>query len=476
MTAKQISRRGMLAAAGFTFLPSHVLGRGRAIGPNDKVNIAYIGIGGMHGPRAFQELTGHNNVVALCEVDWRTFPNRQSTALQTAAKYPAAKRFDDWRVMLQEMDKNIDAVVVCTADHTHAHPSITAMKMGKHVFCEKPLAHSVHEVRAMMAAERKYKVSTQMGIQGHASEDVRSMVEWIRDGAIGTVKEVHVFEGARVTPPGDGARGRGGRGPYDAMQRVNEVIPIPPEVKWDLWLGPAPARPYNPMYLQAAWRGWLDFGTGMLGDHGSHFFDVPCWALDLGYPENIEAETDADYDPVQNRQMWPRMAVVRYAFPARGKRPALKLTWHANHMPPLPDGWKPEDQFPSGGGMFVGTKGWITYGSIYTSLSAVRQGAKPSVVKLYPAALDKEYRRPAKTLPRPESVWLQWIDAIRAGKPGDAAFSFSGMVTDLCLLGNIAMRQKGKILHYDAKKAKFADESANAMMQTPCREGWPLPS
>jgi predicted dehydrogenase len=227
--SEQISRRDALTAGkallGFSFLPSTVLGMGDGIAPNDRVNIAYVGIGGQYGARAFQELAGHN-VVALCEVDWRQLPNRPSAALQAVAKYPEAKRFDDWRIMLQEMDKKIDAVVVCTTDHMHAHPAIAAMKMGKHVLCEKPLAHSVGEVKAMMAAERKYKVSTQMGIQGHASDDVRSMVEWIRDGAIGTVKEVHLFDGARQTPPGGGASGRGGRGAYDNIQRVDGQIAI----------------------------------------------------------------------------------------------------------------------------------------------------------------------------------------------------------------------------------------------------------
>jgi predicted dehydrogenase len=488
--SEKISRRDVLAAGsalcGFTFLPSSVLGRGNRIAPNDKVNIAYIGIGGLYGRRAFQELSG-NNVVALCEVDWRQIGNRPSVALQIVAKYPEAKRFDDYRVMLQEMDKKIDAVVVCSADHMHAHPSIAAMKMGKHVYCEKAMAHSSGEVKAMVAAERKYKVSTQMGIQGHASDDVRSVVEWIRDGAIGTVKEVHVFEGARQ--PGaarNAARGRGGRGPYDNIQRVNEEIPIPPEVKWDLWLGAAPARPYNPMYLQGGWRRWLDFGTGSVGDHGSHLLDVPCFALDLGYPETIQAETDPEYDPETNRLTWPRMAVIRYTFPARGKRPALTLTWHSGHMPPLPDGWKPEDRFPSNGGMFVGTGGYIFFGEIWQSrpypesLGKPPAGAWPgaatsSLVKLYPDSLNKEYRRPARTLPRPASHWIQWIDSLRAGKPGDANFAYSGKLSQLSMLGNIAIRNKGKLLHFDAKKERFTDEAANRLIDTPYRKGWALP-
>ena len=218
-----MSRREALAAgvalSGISFLPSRVLGRGKAISPNDKVNIAVIGIGGEYGTRAFIELKDHN-IVALCDVDWRQIGNRPNAALGICAKYPAAKRFDDWRVMLHEMDKKIDAVLICSADHHHAHPTIAAMKMGKHVYTEKCLAHSYGEVQAMMAAERKYKVTTQMGTQGHASDDMRNMVEWVRDGAIGTVKEAHIYQGARLpgapgrgnAPAGAAAGGRGGGG------------------------------------------------------------------------------------------------------------------------------------------------------------------------------------------------------------------------------------------------------------------------
>ena len=338
----------------------------------------------------------------------------------------------------------------------------------------------------MMAAEKKYKVTTQMGIQGHASDDVRLMVEWIQDGAIGPVKAVHVFDGIRSPQPGGGAGGRGNQAGR-AQGAANEPIPCPPEVKWDLFLGPAPARPYDPGCLQGSWRRWTDFGTGSMGDHGSHFLDVPCWALDLDYPETIEAETNPEYDPERDSASFPGMSVVRYAFPARRKRPALTLTFHRNHTPPMPDGWKPEDRFPSGGAMFVGTRGWIICGEIFQSrpypesLGKPPAGAWPgaatsSLVRLYPDSLDKEYRRPPRTLPRPKNHWLQWLDAIRAGKPGDAAFSYAGHLTELCLMGNIAVGRKGTILHYDAKKGKFTDEKANALMHTRYREGWALPS
>lgn len=267
--SEQMSRRDVLAAgkalAWFAFLPSSVLGRGDGIAPNDRVSLAYVGIGGMYGARAFQELSGHNIV---CDVDWRQVPNRPSVALQTVAKYGC----ETVRRLAHHApgDGHEDRCGGGLLGRSHARPPVHRRHQnGKHVYCEKPLAHPVGEVKAMMAAERKYKVSTQMGIQGHASDDASSMVEWIRDGAIGTVKEVHLFDGARPTQPGGGTSPRSGRGACDNIQRVTEEIPIQPEVQWDLWLGAAPARPYNPMYLQGARRRWLDFGTGPLGDHGS---------------------------------------------------------------------------------------------------------------------------------------------------------------------------------------------------------------
>jgi predicted dehydrogenase len=375
--------------------------------------------------------------------------------------------------MLQEMDKSIDAVLVCSSDHTHAHATITAMKMGKHVFVEKPLAHSVSEVRAMMAAARKYKVATQHGVQGHASEDLLSLVEWIKDGAIGDVTEVHVFEGAR--PPGAAqGPGPGPGGGYDDLKRMSEKVPVPPELSWDLFVGPAPFRPYHPMYTPLSWRNWKDFGTGLLGDHGSHFYDPVYSALDLGLPETIEADTDPEYGPEQAAQLFPRIATVRYTFPARGKMPAVKLTWHANNMPPMPKGWRTEDQFPTGGGMFMGTKGSLLFGSIY--MGKVGETV-PGLLKFVPVEIEKEYKRPAKTLPRPKSHWLEWVECCKTGKPASTNFEQSGLVTQGCLLGNIAIKHKGTILRFNAKTGKFTNsDSANQMFQRKYREGWPLPA
>jgi predicted dehydrogenase len=470
----RISRRKLLAtgaAGSLGLLTAPVLKGGQKSQPSDRVNIAFIGIGN-YGHRGLQELSSQN-IVALCDVDWRPgsdFRNPKLAASEVIKDYPGVKRFDDWRSMLQEMDKQIDAVVISSADHAHAVAAITALKMGKHVFCEKPLAHRIGDVRAMMAAECKYKkLATQTGIQGHASEDCRMMVEWIRDGAIGTVKEVHLFQ-SRVVPPGV----RNVAAPYSELQHVHDDIAIPPEVKWDLWVGPAPYRSYNPMYIGGRWRNWTDFGTGILGDHGPHFFDPVYWALDLGFPESIEAQTDEAYDPDSNKQTFPYMSIVRYQFPARGSRAALPVTWHGYHTPDIPKGWPADRPFPNGGGILTGTKGTLIYGPIYMS----RPGPPmPGQVTLLPEELDKAYKRPEKTIARPSSHWIEWVEASKLGKQPSADFEYGGMVTQVCLLGDIAIRHKGQILRFDPHVGRFTNsESANQMFAGTYRQGWTLPT
>lgn len=475
---KLISRREMIslsvAAGGFSLLPSRVLGRAGHLAPSDKLNIAFIGIGG-YGGAALNNLASQN-IVGVCDVDWRDASQQAHTGQPIAAdvvkKYSQAKRYDDWRIMLQEMDKSIDAVAISTPDHTHALAALTAMKMGKHVFCEKPLAHSVHEVRAMMASAKKYpRQATQTGVQGHASEDVRSIVEWIRDGAIGTLQEVQVFQASgKRRPNASGANQP--RPPYDELTHISENIPVPPEVKWDLWLGPAPQRNYNPMYLPLRWRNWIDFGTGILGDHGPHFIDPVMWALDLEFPESIEAETDPEYDPKTNTQTFPRRSIVRYRFPARGNRAAVAFTWYGGgDGPPAPKGWDPAVEFPNGGGIFLGSKGSIVYGPVYNS-----EPGKLKQIWLLPEELDKAYKRPEKTLPRPANHWLEWADAAKSGTQPSANWEFGGTLTQICLLGDIAMRLKGQKLLFDPKAGKFTNSSAaNALFEQPARAGWELP-
>ncbi len=439
---------------------------GRPLAPSDKANIAFIGIGN-YGAVNLTELAGEN-IVAVCDVDWRTreqMPGRFTPASEVAAKHPGAKRFDDWRVMLDQMDKSIDAVVVCTADHVHARAALTAMKMGKHVYCEKPLAATIQEVRAMVGSARRHpKQATQTGIVGHASEDVRLIVEWIRAGVIGTVERVDVFQT-------DWASGQRYINPYSDADHVSDEVATPSEVKWDLFLGPAPERNFNSMYLPLRWRNWLDFGTGILGDHGPHFLDPLVWALDLDYPETIEGDADAAYTGKAAQQMFARYSHVNYRFAAKGNRPAVTLKWWGYDTPPVPPGWKKDVPLPTGGGIVYGSKGVLVYGPVYSS-----KPGEQKQIWLLPEELDRSFQRPAKTIARPTSHWVEWIEAAKQGKQPSCNWEYGGHVTELCLLGNIAIAHHGTSLRFDAKQKRFLNsESANKMFARPNRKGWELP-
>jgi predicted dehydrogenase len=481
-SSKRFSRRDLvkrtIAAAGlFTFLPSRVLGRAGLIPPSDKLNIAFIGIG-CQGFVNLKELASQN-IVAVCDVDWRLRsqlpPHSQPIpiASEVILKYPGVKRFDDWRIMLDKLDKELDAVVVCTPDHSHALAAITAVKMRKHTYCEKPLAHSIEETRAMMKVASEHPhISTHTGLTGHASEDVRSIVEWVQDGAVGVVQEVRVFQATGERTADGHFASPDQRPSLEQIAQIDDAVPVPPEVKWDLWVGPAPMRNYNPMYLPLAWRNWRDFGSGVLGDHGPHFVDPAYWALDLVFPESIQAETAKDYDPKTNTQAFPRSAVIRFKFPARGDRPGIKFTWYAGDPPPIPQGWDPNVKFCDGGGIIIGTKGTIVYGPVYSSPYNTLK-----LVWLLPSELDKSYKRPAKTLARPSSHWMEWAEAAKVEKQTSANWNYGGMVTQICLLGNIAIRHKGQELLFDPKMGKFTNsDTANALFGRPARPGWELPA
>ena len=480
-----VSRREILAgaaAAGLTFLPSRVLGRAGAVAPSDKLNVAFVGIG-TRGSFDLREIANlQHNVVALCDVDWRPLEGREyPTAIEIAADYPKAKRYDDWRKMLEEQDKSIDAVVVASTNHTHAVVSLTAMKMGKHVYCEKPLAHSVEEIRAMIAAEKKYKVTTQTGCQGHSSEDCRMVVEWIKDGAIGDVREVHIFQNLKG----------GKRFDYAELPKiVAEQHPVPEELKWDLWIGPAPFRSFNPAYTPGTWRSWRDFGDGIIGDYCCHSFDPVFWALDLTLPETIESRPDAPFDPATNKQTWPNSGIVRWDFPARGKMPPVAVIWHYGldygHIP-LPKGWATRDVLPpAGGGIFFGSQGAIVFGPIYASLPlAASTGAykpvtwgTPTKIRMFPEELEKSYKvKKPLNLPRPFNHWWDWAESAKAGKPAGAPFSYGGLLSETSALGNIGFLQPGKVLNYDSKAGLFLNsDEANKLLKASYRQGFTLPA
>ena len=429
-----VSAAGLAAGAGSSRRP-----RPRRVSPNEKLNIAGVGIGG-RGRSVLKECAAEN-IVALCDVD-------EQYAGKAFAAYPQAKQYKDYRVML-EKQKDIDAVIVATPDHTHAIISMTAMKMGKHVYCEKPLTHTILEARKLSETAREMKVATQMGIQGHSHEGVRQICEWIWAGAIGRVSEVHIWT--------DRPKGWWPQG----VDRPQDTPPVPPTLDWDLWLGPAPVRPYHPAYLPFKWRGWWDFGCGALGDMGCHLMDAPYWALDLGYPTSVEASATS-----VNAETAPLASMVHYHFPARADKPPVSLTWYDGGMLPprpeeLPDGQPMGNE--NGGVIFVGDKGKI--------LASDENAQHP---RLLPVTLANDFPPPAKTLPRSPGHQQEWIAACKGGQPAGAHFDYAGPLTENVLLGNLAIRA-GKKLNWDGQAMKCANvPEANDLVHCKYREGWTL--
>ncbi len=443
------TRRSVLAATGaaialFHAVPRHCLGGAKFVAPSEKLNIAGIGIGGM-GAGNLANLRSEN-IVALCDVDFEY-------AVKTAKQYPNARTHKDYRVML-EQQKDIDAVVIATPDHTHALIAAAAMRAGKHVYCQKPLAHNVYESRVLGKIAKETGVATQLGIQGHSTESVRQICEWIWDGAIGEVAEVDAFCSLTYYPWGHAYwSSKLGRKPA-------ETPPVPPTLDWDIWLGPAPVRPYHPTYHPGTWRSWWDFGSGMMGDRGAHTLDPVFWALKLGMPTSVEASS-IDL----NNDTHPIAAIVTYQFPARGTLPPVKLTWYDGLRCPRPseleDGRLVGDK--EGGAVFKGTKGKImggTYGN----------GAR-----LIPETKMKEYKRPAPTLPRVKDTHeMDWVRACKGGPAAGANFEYGAAFNEVCCLGNVAKRVDGRI-EYDAANMKITNNAdANKWLTREYRAGWTL--
>ncbi|MBN2455080.1 MAG: Gfo/Idh/MocA family oxidoreductase [Sedimentisphaerales bacterium] len=444
---KKISRRdflgGATAAAAFTIIPRHVLGGPGYTPPSEKLNIAGIGLGGQ-GSRDIERV-GSENIVALCDVD-------DENAAAVFNTYPKARKYHDFRKML-EKQKDIDAVVIATPDHNHAVISMMAIKMGKHVYCEKPLTHTVYEARKVAEAAREAKIATQMGNQGHSSEGIRLVCEWVRDGAIGPVREVQAWT---PLPLRQGKE----RWWVQGIERPKDEPPVPSTLDWNLWLGPAAYRPYNPAYLPLKWRAWCDFGTGVLGDQACHTIDIPFWALNLGYPSSVEASSTE-----VNSETYPKASIVYYKFPARGKMPAVNLTWYdGGLMPPRPEELEPGRRMGNeyGGVIFIGDKGKLICGTY---------GQGP---RLIPESKMREYKRPPKTLPRSKGHYKDWIGACKGSEIASANFDYGGPLTEIALLGNIAIRMGSK-LNWDGTNMKITNiPEANEYLHRQYRKEWAL--
>jgi predicted dehydrogenase len=446
---RPLSRRRFLAtsaaAGSFLFMPRHVaLGAGET-SPNNKLNIAGVGIGGQ-GSADLKEMESEN-IYALCDVD-------ADYAAHTFQRYPKAKQYKDFREMLDK-EKGIDAVVVGTPDHNHAIVSVAALKHGKHVYCEKPLTRTVFEARAVAKAAREAKVTTQMGNQGMAFEGNRQINEWLADGAIGAVREAHVWSD-RPTH-----RGKTPLWWAQGIERPKETPAVPSTLDWDLWLGPAPYRPYHPAYVPFRWRGWWDFGSGGLGDMGIHNLAPVFSALKLGAPESVQASSTPVFP-----ETVPVAAMVHYQFPARGDLPPVALHWYDGGLLPERPAELEENREldPEDGVIFVGDKGKM--------LVTGWGGEHP---RLLPASRDKGYQRPPKTLPRSIGHYKEFIEACKTGSPTRSNFDFAGPLTEAVLLGSVCIRNGGDKLVWDSENFKITnDADANKILHYEYRKGWTL--
>ena len=442
-----LSRREFLSqsaasAMAFTFVPSHVFGA------NERLNIAAIGSGGMGGSNI--NAVASQNIVALCDVD----DNRAAGAYK---KFPDARTFRDFRIMLDTMDKQIDAVIVATPDHTHAVAAMDAMKRGKHVYVQKPLTRTVYEARMLTEAARKYGVVSQMGNQGASGEGVRSVCEWIWDGAIGHVREVHAWTNRPVWPQG--------------IDRPEETHPVPENLDWDLWIGPSPFRPYHPTYHPFSWRAWQDFGTGALGDMACHMLDPVFKALKLKYPVSVEGSVAMRckqmWRPTMSTETYPDASMIHYQFPQRGDMPPVKLSWYdGGLMPRTPDeleegrGMGDRD----GGVLFVGDDGKLMCGCY---------GRDPQLI---PRDKMDAYKQPEKSIPRIEMGHeMHWVECCKNGGTPSSTFDYAGPFTESIVMGNLATRFPNRKILWDGDAMEVTNlPEANEVINPPYREGWSL--
>ncbi|MBN2325808.1 MAG: Gfo/Idh/MocA family oxidoreductase [Candidatus Omnitrophica bacterium] len=428
-------------AAGIFAGPRFAAAQGSA-SANHKLNVAVIGAGGRGG--ASLKGCSNENIVAICDV------NDQSAA-KAREQYSNAKYFHDFRVMMDKMNKEIDAVCVATPDHTHFAAAMCAMQNHKHVYVEKPLAHNVWQVRTLKKAAHHYNVISQMGNQGHATDGIRSIKEWFEADVIGDVKEVvawfngpdfqgHYFSKPENYPP--------------------QAEDAPEHLQWDLWLGPARERPYSHYYLPRHWRGWYDFGNAELGDWACHTLDGPFWALQLGMPEAVETVQRSP----SPEGFTPDRSIIRFSFPARGGKPPVVLSWHDGGLKP---DLRPEwglDKLPGSGMIMIGDK------------CSLMTGGRPNDPKLLPESVWTDFSKnpTEKTIPRVDGgPWDEWINAIKGDGPMPGSnFDYSSDLTEMTLLG-VLVQRFNKRIEYDAANMKIVnDPMLDAFIKEPVREGW----
>jgi predicted dehydrogenase len=448
------SRRDFLAtsaglALGFTLVPRHVLGGQGQTPPSERINVAGIGCGGMGGGDIATVARLGANMVALCDVD-------EARAAGTFNAHSKARRYKDFREMIDKEAKNIDAVTVGTPDHIHAVAAMAAIRAGKHVYVQKPLTHTLFECRELTKAAKKAGVITSMGNQGHASEGSRLTNEWIAAGIIGDVREVHVWSD------------RAGKLWKQGIGRPAESQPVPSTLDWNLWLGPIAERPYHSAYAPVGWRGWWDFGTGALGDMGCHIIDHPVWALKLGAPTSVEARATLDGTLLDgnklNFETYPVAAIIYYEFPARGNLPPVKMTWYdGGLMPAAPAELAAGQRLPDNGVLYVGSKGKMYHSS---------HGGMP---QLLPGELTEAAKAVPRTMERSPGHYEEWVSGCKSGKQPVASFEYSGPMTETVLLGVLSLRSPGTRLEWDGENQKVKNApQLNQYVHTEYRKGWTL--
>ncbi len=519
ISRRDLVKNAAITGAGLTVVPRRVLGKGFTA-PSDTLNVAAVGVGGQ-GRSDLVNLSTEN-IVALCDVDWesadrgfesiardvaaqrkrlqdgivefrppasargeeqplqtramtaveRLKTTRQIDAMERLqAKLPRAKRYQDYRDLLDKQ-KDIDGVVVATPDHMHASIALAAMDLGKHVYVQKPLCWSVAEARALARKAKSTRVATQMGNQGHSWDEARTAVEYVWAGAIGDVTDVRIWTNRPLGywPQGVPRPERSARpvdelrwnGPGVTARLANALAGdyrAPATLRWDLFLGVAPQVDYHPIYHPFNWRGWVDWGCGALGDMGAHLIDHSMWALDLGYPTSIETVSTPF-----NGVSFPHATVTTYQFPARGRKPAVKLTWYdGGLMPDKPAEMADDDQFtPGGGALLIGTKGKLVHETY---------GAKP---RLLPASLHQSFGKPPEKLARiaDENHEMNWADAAKGKTEASCPFEYAAKLTEVMLLGIVALKA-GRKIEYDGANMRITNvPAANDYLRREPRAGW----
>jgi predicted dehydrogenase len=460
-TRREFLGKSALGLAAVAIVPRHVLGGPRSVPPSEKVNIALIGAGGQGRTNLralFQEPDAQLIAVAdpIEQFGLEAFyykglagrkPVKAEIEQHLAQKAPRLRsaEYEDFRVMLDK-EKAIDAVLCATPDHLHAYVSVTAMRRGKHVYCEKPLTHNLWEARLVAQVAKETGAATQMGNSGHSRDGIRQTCEWIWDGAIGPVREVHAWVFA-------------GRWNKTLTGLPTDTPPVPAGVNWDLWIGPRKAVPYHPAYTPVTWRDFWAFGTGALGDFGCHDMDAACWALDLGAPASVEARPAGQMDA----DIAPHGELCYYQFGPRGDKPPVRLTWYTGGLKPAcPEEMGEGKPLPDRGVLFVGDKGLML---------CEGAGAPP---RLPPLEKTRQYKKPPATLARSKGHHRDWLDACKGGPAPSANFEYGARLTEIVLLGVLSLRT-GKKISWDAVNLKARNlPEADAIIKEQYRQGWEI--